>query len=264
MKSIYTYITFFFLLLALHSCKEEEVAVFSAQRGINFLAMTGTGTFEDDYTSLKTEINFFEAYVKNGFEGGAVPIQLCAQLEGTLSDTPINVRLKLLEDDGYDLASISLPSDSVMEPGKYQRTITVQCNKPEEYDKEYHAIVTFDYDAGGLVPGTKERQKYTIVVKDAADWAWMNVSNEDEWNKSFSEILGQYGPVKVRFILAALGKTGKSYTQIGYLYYYTLYYPNYGFKTVMADLKAALAEYNSTHDTPLTEPDGRAVSFPSN
>ena len=71
--------------------------------------------------------------------------------------------------------------------GTYRRTITVGIRKPEVADTEYRAILTFDYENSDVVPGTKERQQYTIILKDETDWESMLVENEDEWNSYYAE-----------------------------------------------------------------------------
>ena len=188
-------------------------------------------------------------------------LKLGATLEGTLSNTDIPVKLSTLILEDYSLAHITFP-DVVIKANEHQCSIDATCKHPGEFEKEYGAIIVFDYKECGLVPGTKERQQYKVTVKDATDWAFMRSADETEWNKNYAGTLGKFGPVKVRFILAALG-TKYHYTlgQIGSLYYNTIANPNYGFKREISKLNDALNEYNSTHDSPLTEPDGSMVTF---
>ena len=53
----------------------------------------------------------------------------------------------------------------------------------------------FDYANSDVVAGTKERQKVKVTVKDVTDWGGMYVSDEDEWNAYYSDVLGKYGPM---------------------------------------------------------------------
>ena len=261
MKTLYKYFFIFLCSTLFVACNEEEIKPFSSERGINFLAPNGYGGFTDNFNQLSTDINFYTYYVTKGLDIKELPLQLGVQLEGEISNTPINIRLKAIEKEDYELADIIIPTDSAIEAGKYQRGITITCQKPQVFDKEFGAVITFDYENSDVVPGTKERQNYQITLKDATIWEDMEVSNENEWNESYSSTLGVYGPIKVRFILATLGKLEYSYNAIKNLYYYTTSYPNYGFKKVMDQLKTALEEYNNTHDEPLCEPDGTLVTF---
>ena len=260
MKQIYFYLCLLLSVLII-SCNEEKVPQFNDERGINFLAWNAQKQqFEDEYTKLKTTINFFSYYI-NGMEVADAGLKLGATLEGTLSNTDIPVKLSTLILEDYSLAHITFP-DVVIKANEHQCSIDATCKHPGEFEKEYGAIIVFDYKECGLVPGTKERQQYKVTVKDATDWAFMRSADETEWNKNYAGTLGKFGPVKVRFILAALG-TKYHYTlgQIGSLYYNTIANPNYGFKREISKLNDALNEYNSTHNSPLTEPDGSLVTF---
>lgn len=266
MKQIYKTLHIFLLIAAAlfstTSCSEEEATRFNSERGVNFLIYdTQSNSYQDDYTNLKTTINFYNYYLK-GWDINEVSLKLGVSIEGTLSDQPVHVRLKTQPVEDYSTAIIEVPGDSIINPGEYRRTITVNCKRPNSYDTEERTNVTFDYSACGLVPGTKERQLYTVTLTDATDWSAMSVDNETKWNESYAATLGKYGPVKVRFIMVVLG-TKYNYTAqaLNNLYYYTVAYPNYGFKKELDHLKEALREYNKSHDTPLTEPDGTLVSF---
>lgn len=245
--------------MAVASCQEEEVQPFTAERGINFLIYTN-GYYDDDPTNLNAEYNFYSYYVTRGLAADSLPLKVGIELEGQLSDQPIHVSLKAEKDSVYELPELVMPGDSTIEAHGYQRTMTILCKKPATYDKTYKAIIGFDYANSDVVAGTRERQKYTVTVTDSTIWSDMYASGEEEWNQNFSAVLGKYGPVKVRFIMAALGQEKYTYNSIKYLYYYTIYYPNYGFTSVIDDLKKALADYNQKYGT-LKEPDGTAVTF---
>lgn len=249
-------------LFATTSCSEEEATRFNSERGVNFLIYDSqSNSYLDDYTNLKTVINFYDYYLK-GWDQDEINLKLGVTIEGTLSDEPIHVRLTTQPVEDYTPATIVVPEDSVIDPGAYRRTITVRCKRPTTYDTQERSNVTFDYEATGLVPGTQERQLYTVTLTDATNWSSMNVDSEAQWNEYYSSILGKYGPVKVRFIMVVLG-TKYNYTAqtLNNLYYYTTAYPTYGFQKELDNLKNALQEYNDSHDTPLTEPDGTPVSF---
>ena len=146
------------------SISEEKIEPFSSERGINFLAPNGYGDFIDNYNQLSTDINFYTYYVTEGLEIKELPLQLGVQLEGEISTTPINIRLKAIEKEDYELADIIIPADSTIEAGEYKRGITISCQKPQTFDKEYGAVITFDYENSDVVPGTKERQNFSHKI----------------------------------------------------------------------------------------------------
>ena len=252
------------VLLAFTSCKEDEVEPFSAAPGLNFINYD-SGKWSDgatSYENLFTTVDFFGYYAsKKTIDLEYVDVPVCLQLEGRLSDKPLNIRLKAEAAEGYEMPDLVMPSDSVMEPGKYQRIFNIRCKRPTD-EKEYKVIIKVDYDNSDFVAGTKERQLYEITVKDQTDWESMWVDNAEEWNAAYSSALGNYGDVKVRFIQAALGAAGYTAQSISYKYYYQTYYPNYGFNAnLMKILNDALTEYNNTHEKPLSEADGTPVTF---
>lgn len=251
MKTVYFKILFLLGLIPFISCSEEKVEPFSDKTGINF----------STYPSVSTDINFYQLYVENGMDIMEKNVRLYVQLEGRLSDKPTNIRLKTMEVEEFEMADIVLPADSAIAPGEYQRGITVTCMKPSVYDKEFRTYVTFDYANSDVVPGSMEFNKKRFTVKDQTMWSDMYVDNEEKWNEKYESTLGKYGPVKVRFIMAALGAMDLDYNRIKSLYSYTVSYPNYGFKNYISSLNSALEEYNNTHDEPLREPDGTLVSF---
>lgn len=261
-NKIYQYLLACCSLLFFATCSEEEVQPFTSELGANFVIIDQYGSYTDNYQNLTTTYNFYPQYLTKGMEVAQASIKVGVQLEGTLQDQPVNIRLKTLPVEDYESANLILPGDSIIAPGEYRRSLTIECQKPATFDVEYRNYVTFDYENSDIVPGTKERQQYTVIVKDATDWASMSVDNAEEWNQLYAPTLGQYGPMKVRFILAVMGELHNAdYDTISMLYSYTTSYPAYGFQRYVSDFQAALEEYNTTHDKPLTEPDGTLVSF---
>lgn len=251
-------------LLALASCKEQEVETFSGERGINFIVPNSDASKEDLYENLYSTCDFYDYYVTKGkIDLDYVDVKVALKLEGPLSDQPLKIRLKAEPVEGAEMADLEMPGDSVLGPGEYKRTMTIRVKRPAEYDKEYQAVIKVDYDNSDFVAGTMERQQYKLTVRDEANMQDMEAESIDDWNQKFSATLGNYGPVKIRFIRAALGAQGYTSTSISYKYYYTLYYPTYGFNAnLMTTLRDALKEYNDTHDKPLSEADGTPVTFP--
>lgn len=264
MKKKYIFLAAAFLM-ALVGCKEEEVDTFNSAPGINFLTDNGYGVYVDDYENLLTEEDFFTAYFtqKTIDITTETTIPLCVQLEGRLSDKPLKISLKAISEDGYEMPELEMPGDSSFAPGEYQKVFNVKVRKPA-YGEERRCYITFDYDNSDVVAGTKERQKYEIIVSDKTPWSDMGVTDEASWNAAFSGALGQYGDVKVRFIQAAFAMDRWYSPQQVYITYTRhLENPNFGFTTQMINtIKRYLNEYNSTHDTPLHEVDGTPVTFP--
>lgn len=242
------------------SCEKAEVPVYNSPTAINFLAPDGYGGFKDDYLNLSVEINLYEQYLKT-MDVNESELQIGFQIEGLIPETDMRVRFSTEAVEDYEQAQVELPTDTVIRAGQYKQTATIKCLKPAEMEKAYATYITFDYANSDVVAGTKERQKFKVTVKDKTDWDGMYVTGEDEWNEYYSDVLGKYGPMKVRFVLYALGQQGLSYSSIGYKYYYTPYYPSYGLSPYLDYLKETLDIYNASHGKPLTEPDGTPVSF---
>lgn len=276
---ITNYFTILILFIAaLSSCSEEEVQVFSSERGINFILYdTLSGEYTDDYEELKYEHNYFKDYPDAGWNLPDVCMAVGIQLEGAFSDEPVTVKIKAEAVDGYDMPDIEFPAECVIPVGEYRANFLVKCKKPQVMEKEYKAVLVFDYDASRLVAGTKERQKYEITISDKSIWDDMYVANETEWNSVYSDVLGDYGPVKGRAVLVSCGKSsdsgavysfganyGATYdgimryyynTKMGsytnsFKYFYQTYYLYYG-----------LALYQENYGKELTEADGTIVSF---
>lgn len=270
MRTTNTYITAFLcsLFLLAVSCRQEEVAPFSADRGVNFVKYdTLYKEYKDDYANLEETYNFFRSYVTDkGWTATEHVFAVGIQLEGRFSSEPIEVKCKLLPVEGYDMPEVTLPDKCVIAPKESRGFIHVVCKKPAVFDREYKARLVFDYAASGLVAGTKERQEYLITLSDASDWKLMNVSDEEEWNKNYAKLLGNYGPMKARFILVTFGKLGYpgyqySYEGIGQEYAATR--QGNGFNGFMqkAILNYYLEAYKTTNGKPLSESDGTPVKF---
>lgn len=269
------------LTLALNSCREEEVPVFSSDRGVNFILYDAQNDeYTDNYEELKYEHNYFEDYAEGGYNLPDASASVGIQLEGTFSNEPITVKIKAEAVDGYDMPDIEFPTETVIPAGEYRANFNVLCKKPQTYDKVYKTVLTFDYDASGLTAGTKERQQFEITVSDAAIWEDMYVANETEWNNAYSHIFGDYAPVKCRAIFVGCGsseysgaamygsryctdysgvknyfnRTKQGYTSNSFAVspYYSnqIYYIYYG-----------LLQYQSLNGTDLPEADGTPVTY---
>ena len=270
MKTFLNYMTIMALLLTFSSCEEEEVMTFDSERGVNFVIYSSAyGTYTDDYENLKSEHNFVKDYGSVQEVTMTLPdymVEVGVQLEGEFSDKPVKVKVKAEAVEGYDLAQVELPEEVVIEPGEYRAHFTVACKQPKEYNKEYKVKLVFDYANSDVIAGTKERQEYVITVSDELIWEDMYVSDLANWNEVCSPYLGEGGDVKLRFIYVGLKPLGYNYNTVksGCYYYVYMGRPTSGFreKYELTYLRNSLAEYNASHDNPLTELDGTPVTFP--
>ncbi len=208
-----TYIIYGLLLCSLFmaaACSQYEIEPFTAGRGINFVKYNMFyKEYKDSYKELEEEHNFFVDYAgEKGWEADEHVFAVGVKLEGRFSDDSIKVKFKLLPVEGYEMPVLEVPDSCVINPRESQNYIRIVCKKPEVYDRVYKARLVFDYAASGLVPGTKERQEYLITASDASDWKGMDVANEEEWNSAYAHVLGNYGPMKARFILVSFGGKG--------------------------------------------------------
>lgn len=253
------------LLAAFTGCKEETVDTFNSAPGVNFLVSDGYGGWEDDYENLKTEASFFEEYFyQQSFDiGTQLDIPLCVQLEGRLSDRPLNVSLTAVAEDGYDMPQLVMPGDSAIAAGEYRKEFNVTCMKPD-LGKEQRCYITFDYAKSDVVAGTMERQKYEIVVSDVTPWSSLGVTDEASWNDAFSGAFGPYGEVKMRFIMIACAQNRWGTPNAVYtIFRRHVTNPNSGFNAMrMRQIKNALTNWNNSHEQPLQEADGTLVTFP--
>ena len=276
MKTKYSYLSFLLAVLCLGACQQEEVKTFSGERGINFVCYDDwSKSYEDDYTKLTLEHNFFEDYAEQGWELSDYTQEIGIQLEGTFSDTPITVKVKVEAVDGYEMPTLELPEECVIEAGEYQSHFEMKCKKPAEFDKVYKARLVFDYSASGLVSGTKERQAYEITLSDATPWSDMYVSNETEWNTAYASVLGNYGPMKARCLFVGLGTSeyggayyygaGRIYTNIRTYFYNQKNGWSGGFtgrnSFVGYYLDDTLYLYEEVYGKELQEADGTTVAF---
>ena len=267
MKKIFSYLAMLSLLVSFYSCEKEEVMTFEGDRGINFVIYESAyDSYTDDYKNLESEHNFFTDYaLGTSMELADFQVEVGVQLEGTYSDTPIKVKVKAENVEGYEPVEVVLPEEIVIEPGEYRAHFSVSCKQPKAYNKEFKTKLVFDYSNSDVIAGSKERQEYVITVSDEASWEDMYVEDLEEWNLRFSPYLGTAGDVKIRFIYTALKTINYHYNWTNSLYYYIVMgRPSWAFTSREMDcLRTQLDSYNASHDTPLKELDGTLVTFPA-
>lgn len=252
----------------LGACSEQEVETFHAERGINFVNYTPSGDeYTDNYQKLSNEVNFFTKYAgKSGWDLQPDTIYAGLQIEGTIPDTLVRVRLKVMPVEGNELADISVPEEVDIHSGQYHAPIQIVCRPPKEYDKQYKAKIVVDYANSDVVAGTSERQEYMVTVSDSTIWSDLRVTSEATYNDNYAKYTGNYGPKKTRFIFVTFGQSGPvngTYRQLceAIFYYGLMGWGGLSNSFYQQYLNQALGTYNQTHDTPLTEPDGTVVKF---
>lgn len=265
MNAIYKLLTVLTILLTLSACHQEEISPFTGQPGVNFMGRSGDGDniyWSEDYTALSYATDFLSFY-KNGQYGVTMgKFALRVRLEGRISDHPLKVAFKMLPVADYETPEIHLPQEPVVIPaGAYEAEAEFTYIRPAQTGREYRAQIAIDYDASDVVPGTYERQLFTIFIADTFPWNLMSVASQEEWVSTYKPYLGDFGPEKLRFILSVVGETKlKSVTSWNR---YGPAYTEYFINTVKGDIINALNKYNAEHpDAPVREADGTLVSFP--
>lgn len=250
-------------LFSLTACEKEEVSVFTAQTGINFTAQqenSSSPSYDPDDPKNFEYTSDFSGHYARGFYGHQYDtIYIKAKLEGQLSDKPLKVNLLYSAVENYATPELIMLEDTIL-PGEYLAKIKVICKRPAHIDSTYRAKITFDYEKSDVIAGTKERQSMTLSVSDKTPYSEMYVESKEEWNSSYSDILGNFGEEKVRFIKSVFKERTST------LYYYTIYYgdyyPHLGFAGQIETLKEALNAYNTEHpDAKVCEADGTLVTF---
>ena len=185
------------------------------------------------------------------------------RLAGMPSPVDRTFRLKAVEGD-IDLVDFEL-QDYVLPAGGYQGTYPLYINIPENYsnftDRSGHIVFELQ-ENDNFHQGADESCKLYLVVKNF-------LAKPDEWDSatypymSFARYFGSYSAVKFAFIIQ---QAGYSFFRI----YYTMgsaELPETEITSTVAaylvmKCKLALAEYNDSHDTPLTDENGFEVVFP--
>ncbi len=269
MKQKYFHLTGLLFITILTACSEEKIQPFSDAPGVNFMERTvsnGVVYWGEGYTGLSLSVNFVDSFYAKGIYGvkeREIPLQI--QLEGNLSDTPLKVKFKALpvEEEEYAQAEVAVPEESVeIKAGEYTALATFVYKRPAVTGKEYRARIAIDYENSDVVPGTKERQYYTLSIQDTFKWNSMYIESEEDWDTYFAPLLGPFGEEKVRFLMYAM--QGVIRASFGNTSYYTVYGPaSYGFQRYMQPLKEALEAYNTEHpESTVKEADGTPVTFP--
>lgn len=239
-------------LLGCWSCKKNELSYFdSTYSALNIWfgsngAVSDSLTFNFAYTVLSRDSVMFNA-----------------RLTGVPADHDRTFRLKAVEGD-IDKVDIVF-QDYVLKAGEYEKQYPLYINIPDGFNefknRSGHVVLELE-ETGEFLPGAEETNSIHLVFKNF-------LAKPDDWDSAvypymaLSRYFGTYSDVKYAFIIQTTGYSN-------FHVYYTMSADalpegdiSYSFATFLAQkCKSALAEYNTTHDTPLRDEFGFDVIFP--
>ena len=190
-------------------------------------------------------------------------VNFYARLCGMPAPVDRTFRLKAVEGD-VDLVDFVI-QDYVLPAGEVEGTYPLFINVPDDFsqftDRSGHIVFELEENEHFL-PGANESSHLCLVLKNF-------LSKPDEWDSAMypymplSRYFGTYSDVKYAFIIQVTGYSNfRVYYTMG-----TVELPEGEITATVASYlgmkcKLALEEYNSSHDTPLTDEFGFQVSFP--
>ena len=246
----------FLLFLLFAACTHEEVPTYdTSQTSLNIWVGTSAGAVYES-----TTYNYSYAY-----EEGAVTFY--AQISGMPADHDRTFRLEPFGGDSALMANTIRTEDYVIPAGQIGGTYQVYFNTQRLSDP-----LLFTQTDGTIhfrvVPsetftiGTENHQEFTVVLKNY-------LAKPDNWDAAnyprvpLSKFFGTYSRVKYQFMIEHLGlidfeinyniQTSYDEEQNMVSAVYAVY--------LQQVMQRALAEYNATHDTPLTDEFGNPVMF---
>ena len=246
----------FLLFLLFAACTHDEVPTYdTSQTSLNIWVGTSAGAVYES-----TTYNYSYAY-----EEGAVTFY--AQISGMPADHDRTFRLEPFGGDSALMANSIRTEDYVIPTGQIGGTYQVYFNTQRLSDP-----LLFTQTDGTIhfrvVPsetfaiGTENHQEFTVVLKNY-------LAKPDNWDAAnyprvpLSKFFGTYSRVKYQFMIEHLGlidfeinyniQTSYDEEQNMVSAVYAVY--------LQQVMQRALAEYNATHDTPLTDEFGNPVMF---
>ena len=236
-------------------CSKEEVETYDTQRtGLDIWVGTPVAVYES------TTYNYSYAY-----EEGSVTFY--AQISGMPADHDRIFRLQPFGGDSALMANTIRTEDYIIPAGEiggtYQVYFNTQNLKSPDLFTTKDGTISFRVEPNDNFDlGTENHQQFTVVLKNY-------LAKPDNWDAAnfprvpLSNYFGNYSRVKYQFMIEVLGlidfeinyNTQTSYDPERNVVsaVYAVY-----LQQVMQD---ALAEYNATHDTPLTDEYGNPVLF---
>ena len=248
--------SFFLLSLFLFSCSHEEVPTYdTAQTGLDIWVGNPAGVVYES-----TTYNYSYAY-----EEGAVTFY--AQISGVPTAHDRTFRIEPFGGDSALMANTVRTEDYVIPAGQIGGTYQVyfntqRLNSPDLFTKTDGTIHFRVVPTDAFALGSENHQQFTVVLKNY-------LAKPDNWDNAnyprvpLSKFFGTYSRVKYQFMIEHLGlidfeinyNIQTSYDEERNMVsaVYAVY--------LQQVMQRALAEYNATHDTPLTDELGNPVLF---
>ncbi len=241
--------------LMVMGCDKEEVSTYDTSR-------TGLDIWVGNAASVYESVTYNYSYA---YEEGSVTFN--AQISGMPADHDRTFRLEPFGGDSALMASTIRTEEYVIPAGSIGGTYQVHFNSqklssPDLFTKKDGRISFRVAPNDDFVIGTENRQQFTVVLKNY-------LAKPDNWDSAnyprvaLSKYFGNYSRVKYQFMIEILGLIDFEInynTQTSYdpeLNVVSAVYAVY----LQQVMQKALADYNASHDTPLTDEYGNPVIF---
>ena len=245
------------------SCSQESVPTYdTSESRLNIWVGTAAGIV---YESVS--YNYSYAY-----EEGTVPFY--AQITGVPADHDRTFRLEPFGPAAAQVAPTVRVEDFVIKAGAIGGTFQLHLNTqllpdPSLFTEKEDTVRFRMVPNDEFLLGTEKHQEFTIIVKNFLskpdNWDRVPTRNDMLIFKPLKDFFGDYSRVKYQFMIQVLGLIDfQIQASMGSL-------PSYVEETntvsatyanqLVQKMQQALAEYNATHDTPLTDEYGYPVTF---
>ena len=245
------------------SCSQESVPTYDTNEShLNIWVGTAAGIV---YESVS--YNYSYAY-----EEGSVTFY--AQITGMPADHDRTFRLEPFGPAAAQVAPSVRDEDFVIKAGAIGGTYQLQFNTqllpdPTLFSEKEDTVLFRMVPNDEFELGTEKHQEFTIIVKNFLskpdNWDRVPTRNDMLIFKPLKDYFGDYSRVKYQFMIQVLGLIDfQIQASMGSL-------PSYVEETntvsatyanqLVQKMQQALAEYNATHDTPLTDEYGYPVTF---
>ena len=245
------------------SCSQESVPTYDTNEShLNIWVGTAAGIV---YESVS--YNYSYAY-----EEGSVTFY--AQITGMPADHDRTFRLEPFGPAAAQVAPSVRDEDFVIKAGAIGGTYQLHFNTqllpdPTLFSEKEDTVLFRMVPNDEFELGTEKHQEFTIIVKNFLskpdNWDRVPTRNDMLIFKPLKDFFGDYSRVKYQFMIQVLGLIDfQIQASMGSL-------PSYVEETntvsatyanqLVQKMQQALAEYNATHDTPLTDEYGYPVTF---
>lgn len=226
------------LLLALFSCENDPYR----WEGATYARIVGpenwtlqTDSMEFTFARYSTEVTEYVVNAEINIIGKAADYDRDVVLTVVDSATTAESAMYSFE------TSVVIPAGEVVAPCD----ITLK-RSAKLQDSTYRLKIAVT-DEGEITSGVDEWNQLTIIFSD-------QLAKPTNWDEYLAPFFGEYSEVKYRFIISTTGVTEFTYGQEGGMTWGEMY----NYSVTMAN---ALEEYNATHDTPMTDENGKLVTF---